>query len=112
MDQHPKWAQLRKGQRKLSDDLRAELEADIVTAYRQMKNLRDVAYYVNRSPEEVRRVLKRHGVPLRRPGRPLSPENRATVPVTAPLLKAEKLDIGRLEDILTRPIRTNNQEGK
>ena len=74
MEQHPRWKNLRKGQRKLSPRLREELELEIVAAYQRMQNTRAVAHYVNRSDWTVRQVLETRGVSRRKPGRPPKPE--------------------------------------
>lgn len=52
----------------LDRELRARLEAYIVTAYTQGRSLREIGELVDRSQTAVRRVLQAHDVPLRPAG--------------------------------------------
>lgn len=110
MEVHPKWANLRPKQRALSPELQAELEADIVAAYKRMKSMPKVATYVNRSLGYVHKVLKKHNVPSMPMGRPW-PSARGPLDTT-PVPRHEKLRLQAIEEILTRPIRTNIKKGK
>ncbi|GHE06887.1 helix-turn-helix domain-containing protein [Klenkia taihuensis] len=49
----------------LDRELRARLDAYIVTAYTQGRSLREIGELVDRSQTAVRRVLHAHDVPLR-----------------------------------------------
>lgn len=103
MEVHPKWAGLRPKQRALSPELKAELDRDILDAYKRMKNIRHVAHYCNRSVGYVAKVLKAAGAPTMPVGRPwpskIEPLSTARVP------RHEKLRLHALEEILTRPLR-------
>lgn len=105
MEQHPKWAGLRKGQRKIHPDLRAELEADIIKAYKTGMDIRQVAHYVNRSYDTVRNVLIKHKVPMRPVGRPQVHKEPF---ITQPLTRTERLSLDWKEKLLA-PINTDHR---
>jgi hypothetical protein len=52
---------------------RAKTEALIVRAYEQNQSLREIASVADLSHEQVRRILSRHGVPIRGRGRAAQP---------------------------------------
>lgn len=71
----PLWADLRPGQAKLNDEVRTRLELYIVDKYTNEKlTLRAIAELTGRSHVEVRRVLQKHDVTMRRRGAPVKPK--------------------------------------
>lgn len=97
-----KWAGLRAKQRKLNPELTAELHKDILTSYKQLKNIRAVARLVNRSVGYVHKVLKAADAPTMPVGRPW-PSKREPLS-TERVPKHEKLQLHAIEEILTRPL--------